>query len=403
MFVARVIAKLEPGGAQLSALRLTRALERHGIGCRFIAGDATPAGLRLARAHGIEVESFADGLGLQWTPSEAFADWLAPRLRGADLVHAHMFGAWWAAASVLGDRVPLIASEHNAFSWPGSPHAGAAREALRRVDRFFAHGPAARAYVQALGLPPERLAAGASPLPGFSSRPRADLPVPRIVYAGRLAADKGPDLLVEALGRMDGSPPAYLVGSGALEPALGKRVAALGLRDSVRLAGWQHRPGPWIAGASVLVVPSREEAWSQSAVLAMGLGVPVVAFAVEGLPEVLGQDRGVLVAQGDVDALARAIEDVLAGRRRPDVDAGRRYASRYTTARVARRYAAAYAQVLGGDEADDRDPGRLVEYPGSARDAPAHPLQVGPEVARPSLSASREQAARDEPSAAPAG
>ena len=356
MLVARIIAKLEPGGAQLSALRLTRALDRYGIGCRFIAGDATPAGLQLAREHGIEVESFADGLGLQWTPSEPFAAWLAPRLRGADLVHAHMFGAWWAAARGLGDRVPLVASEHNAFAWPGPPHADAARDALRRVDRFFAHGPAARAYVRALGLPPERLAAGASPVQGFASRPHAGLPVPRIVYTGRLAPDKGPDLLVEALGLMAGPPPAYLVGSGVLERALRARVVALGLGDVVRLPGWQRLPGSWIAGASVLVVPSREEAWSQSAVLAMGLGVPVVAFAVEGLPEVLGDGRGVLVPPGDVEALAHAIEDVLARRLRPDLDAGRRFAARYTVARVAPRYAAAYAELAGGAGARSTDP-----------------------------------------------
>jgi glycosyltransferase involved in cell wall biosynthesis len=346
MLVARVMAKLEPGGAQLSAFRLTRALERHGIACRFVAGDATPDGLRLARRHGIEVESFASGLGLQWTPSEPFAAWLEPRLRGADLVHAHMFGGWWAAAQAIADSVPLVASEHNAYAWPDRPHAREARDALRRVDHFFAHGPAARAYVRALGLPPARLATGLSPLHGFGSRPRPGLPVPRIVYTGRFAPDKGPDLLVEAIGRMDAPRPVYMVGSGALEPALRARIAALGLDGVVRLPGWQRRPGPWIAGASVLVVPSREEAWSQSAVLAMALGVPVVGFAVDGLPEVLGDGRGVLVAPRDVDALARAIEDVLAGRRRPDVEAGRRYAAPYAPERVAPVYAAAYAELV---------------------------------------------------------
>jgi len=141
-----------------------------------------------------------------------------------------------------------------------------------------------------------------------------------------------------------------------LERALRARVVALGLGDVVRLPGWQRLPGSWIAGASVLVVPSREEAWSQSAVLAMGLGVPVVAFAVEGLPEVLGDGRGVLVPPGDVEALAHAIEDVLARRLRPDLDAGRRFAARYTVARVAPRYAAAYAELAGGAGARSTDP-----------------------------------------------
>ena len=48
--VVRVIGLLEPGGAQLSAFRLTRALRWHGITSRLIAGEATPAGLGLARS-----------------------------------------------------------------------------------------------------------------------------------------------------------------------------------------------------------------------------------------------------------------------------------------------------------------------------------------------------------------
>src|SRR5688572_2283227 len=140
MHVLRVMAKLEPGGAQLGALRLSAALREHGIESRWVAGDASAAGLALARDHGFEAEAFAacgDGPDLQWTPSEAFAAWLEPRLREADLVHAHMFGAWWAAAQAMPGGVPLAASEHNALSWPGPPREEEARAALARVDRFY--------------------------------------------------------------------------------------------------------------------------------------------------------------------------------------------------------------------------------------------------------------------------
>ena len=88
--VVRVIACLEPGGAQLSALRLTIALGARGIEHRLFAGEVTDAGL--TRAFGVEIERY-DG-GLQWEPSAEFAAWLEPNLRGADLVHAHMFGGW---------------------------------------------------------------------------------------------------------------------------------------------------------------------------------------------------------------------------------------------------------------------------------------------------------------------
>jgi glycosyltransferase involved in cell wall biosynthesis len=348
MEVLRVIAKLEPGGAQLGTLRLSAALVRHGIHSRIVAGDATADGLALARDHGFSVEPFVtrgEGPDLQWTPSEAFAAWLEPRLAGADLVHAHMFGAWWAAARALPDGVPLAASEHNALSWPGPPHEDAARAALERVDRFYAHGPTARAQIAALGLPPERLAVGQGTIPAGRSEPLPGLRAPRVVFAGRLAPDKGPDLLVEALALLDPPPAAYVLGSGRLREALERRARELGLADTVSFPGWQVEPGGWIAGAGVFAAPSRQDAWSQSVVLAMALGTPVVAAAVEGLPGVLAHGRGVLVAPEDPEALAAGIADVLAGRRRPDLAAARAYAERFTAERVALDYAAGYGAL----------------------------------------------------------
>jgi glycosyltransferase involved in cell wall biosynthesis len=346
VLVARIIGILDPGGAQLSAFRLSRALARHGVETRLLAGDASPAGHAQAREHGFEVEAVGGMDGLQWTPSPSFAEWLAPRIAGADLVHAHMFGAWWAAAQVIADDVPLVASEHNTLTWPGRPHAAAMRRTLPRVDRFFAHGPAALAYVRALGMDPRRLVAGTSSIAGTGVRALAGLPVPRIVQASRLAPDKGPDVLVDALALLEDAPPAYIVGDGRMRPELEARVRALGIGDRVTFPGWQHTPGRWVAGASVYVVPSREEAFSQSAVLAMALGVPVVGTAVEALPEVLGDGRGILVAPEDPEALAQAIAGVLAGRLRPDLDAARRYAARFQPARVARAYLRHYRAVL---------------------------------------------------------
>ena len=345
MQVTRVMAKLEPGGAQLGAFWLTAALRRHGIESCLLAGIATPEGIALAHEHGLDVEAYADGpVDLQWTPSAAFAAWLAPRLVAADLVHAHMFGGWWAAANAVPDATPLVASEHNALRWPGRAFHREAREALRRVDRFFAHGPASEAYVRALGLPPDRLERGVSTFPGLGSRPRPGLPAPRIVFVGRLAREKGPDVLVEALGRMRDAPPAFLLGEGPLRAGLERRVRELGIR--VALCGWCADPGGWVAGASALAAPSREEAWSQSVVMAMALGTPVVGAAVEGLPDLLGHDRGILVPPDDPEALAGALEDVLAGRRRPDLAAAREYACAFTPERMGRLYAARYREVM---------------------------------------------------------
>jgi hypothetical protein len=104
---------------------------------------------------------------------------------------------------------------------------------------------------------------------------------------------------------------------------------ARGLEAVVRLPGWSYEPARYIAGTSVHVVPSREESWSQSAVLALGPGVPVVGTAVDGLTRTLGQGRGVLVPPEAPHALAAALSRVLAGER-PDPVPGRAYARQFT-------------------------------------------------------------------------
>ena len=345
----RAIGVLEPGGAQLSALRLSRALRDHGIETTIVAGDATPAGLEVARAHGFEVEQFSEVRNLQWEPCQAFADWLAERLAAADLVHGHMFGAWWAAARAAPDHVPVVASEHNALCWPRAAHDEDAATVAGRLGCFFGHGPETRAWAARIGVPGDRIIAGESAIESLDARPQSDIPAPRITFAGRLAAERGPDVLVEAIGMLADPPPTFLLGDGELRAALEHQVASLHLEDVVRFSGWQARPERTIAGAAVHVVPSRRDAWSQSAVLAMGLGVPVVASNVEGLPETLADGRGILVPADEPRALASAIGEVLAGRGSSDLDAARAYARRFTPERVARRYASVYRALATAD------------------------------------------------------
>jgi glycosyltransferase involved in cell wall biosynthesis len=347
--VVRAIGVLEPGGPQLSALRLSRALRDHGIETAIVAGDASAAGLDLARAHGFEVEHFSEVRNLQWEPCEAFAEWLAGRVAGADLVHGHMFGAWWAAARAAPAGVPVVASEHNALCWPRTAYDDDAAAVAGRLGCFFGHGPESRAWAARVGVPGDRILVGESAIEGLDAGPQADLPAPRITFAGRLAADKGPDVLVEAIGMLADPPPTYLLGDGELRAALEHQVASLGLQDVVRFSGWQAQPERFVAGAAVHVVPSRQDAWSQSAVLAMGLGVPVVATAVEGLPDTLAAGRGVLVAPDEPRALAAAIGAVLAGLCESDLAAARAYAQRFTPDRIAARYASVYRALAGAD------------------------------------------------------
>jgi glycosyltransferase involved in cell wall biosynthesis len=348
VLITRVVSKLELGGAQLSLLRVARALAIRGHRTRLLAGTATPAGLRLARAHGVEGEVMGSKVDLQWHCDPEFAAWLGPRLAGAEVVHAHMLGSWWAAASAVPDDVPLIASEHNGYAWWGEPPWTAMAEVAERIDRFYAYGPGARAGAVQAGIREERIRRGISPVAGMDATQRPGLPSPRIVFSGRLAPDKAPDILIDAVSRLAAPPPVLILGSGLLLDQLRAQVARAGLESVVRFCGWVDEPGPWVAGASVQPCPSRDEAFSQTAVLAMGLGVPVVGTDVDGFPETLADHRGVIVPPEDPEALAVALDQILAGRSRPDTAAARVWSRQFDVEQVATVYEQAYEELRVG-------------------------------------------------------
>jgi glycosyltransferase involved in cell wall biosynthesis len=353
MHVVRVLGKLEPGGAQLALLRVSRELgRRHGVRTTLLVGDATHDGIRLARRHGVPTIAFRTGAAvhpvhnLQWLRSPRFAGWLTDKLDGADLVHAHMIGAWWAVAQTIEPAMPFVATEHNQVNWTAQ-RVRSLRPAANRIDRFYAMGPAASRFAVDAGVRPGRIRPARSPVAGLHATPRAGLNTPRLTFAGRFCPDKGADVLVEAICLLDRRElTAYLLGDGPLREGLIDRIGRQRLSDRVFLPGWVDKPWAYVAGAAVHVVPSREEAWSQSAVLGLGLGIPVIGTHVDGLVDTLSHLRGVTVAPDDPHALSRAISDALAGRSPIDRAAAIRYARQFTAARVADFYHAEYQEVI---------------------------------------------------------
>jgi glycosyltransferase involved in cell wall biosynthesis len=346
MVIARVVAKLELGGAQLSLLRIARALAKAGHRTRLLAGTATPEGVALAQRFGMDVQVMGSANNLQWACDSSFADWLAPRLLDVDLIHAHMLGAWWAAATATSGVVPLVASEHNGYEWNAEPPWAQMAEVAGRIDRFYAHGPSAGAGALRAGVHPHLIRRGISPVVGMTAVARAGLPTPRIVFTGRLSPDKAPDVLIDAIGELTDPPPVLIIGAGVMREALDAQVMRLGLSDIVSFHGWVDNPGTWVSGASVQVCPSRDEAFSQTAVLAMALGVPVIGTDVDGFPQTLGDGRGIIVAPEDPLGLAYALEGLLAGRLLTDKPGARRWAEQFETARVAAVYEQDYSELI---------------------------------------------------------
>ncbi len=104
--------------------------------------------------------------------------------------------------------------------------------------------------------------------------------------------------------------------------------------------------------ARLVVAPSvGRESFGMVLTRAFGCGTPVVASDIDGYRDVVGPETGILVPPGDVDALARALVELLTNeeRRRSLGEAGRRVAEeRYAWRTIAGRLDAIYAGLVGG-------------------------------------------------------
>jgi glycosyltransferase involved in cell wall biosynthesis len=142
-------------------------------------------------------------------------------------------------------------------------------------------------------------------------RPGAPYPHPRpyVLGLGRLEAQKGFDVLVAALERVAGVD-LLLAGAGSERAALETLARTRGLAARVRFLGATDRSTTLslLRGAAVVACPSRFEGLPLVCIEALAAGRPVVASAVNGIPEIVrGGETGFLVPADDPAALAAAL------------------------------------------------------------------------------------------------
>lgn len=150
------------------------------------------------------------------------------------------------------------------------------------------------------------------------SRPPTALPSqPRLVCVARLEERKGHRVLLQALRRVrDGGLPATLslVGDGRLRCQLEHEARVLGLAACVRFVGWADGAAVAreLALARLAVLPSFAEGLPIVLMEAFAHGRAVVATRIAGIPELVRHgESGWLVAPGDVEGLAQALDEAL--------------------------------------------------------------------------------------------
>jgi glycosyltransferase involved in cell wall biosynthesis len=248
-----------------------------------------------------------------------------------DVVHAHGVRAGAAAVLALtrvprGRRPALQVTVHNMAPAPpsgimsGPVYLALERLIARRADavlcvsadladrmRRAGAGDVALAVVPAPAAPPPSAEAVAKARAEMGAAGR-----PVVLAVGRLARQKGFDVLVEAMISLQGRDPVPLLviaGDGPMAGQLAARSRAAGA--DVRLLGQRADVPALLATADVVVAPSRWEGQPLIVQEALRAGRPLVASRVGGIPGLTGDAAAVLIPANDPVRLASALASVL--------------------------------------------------------------------------------------------
>ncbi len=173
-----------------------------------------------------------------------------------------------------------------------------------------------------------------------------------IVFMGRLVSDKGCDLLLRALGLLKAkglTPSLTVIGSGPEMDPLQSLAREMAIGDQVEFIGnLQKGRGKVVAQHRIMAIPSRwAEPFGIVALEGIAAGCAIIASSAGGLPEAVGP-CGVLFGNGDVQALADRLQDLLTSPHMGE-DLQRERAAhlkQFEPGVVARRYVEVFEQAL---------------------------------------------------------
>lgn len=362
--------------------RLAVALRERGVDVRVLAPSA-PGLAEHEVLEGIEIERFRyaprsfeslaytgtmrDQVAESWSARFAFAGliaadffaaWNRQRRQRPDIVHAH----WWFPAGLVSawlrpiTRVPFVTTMHGsdlriARSTP------AARRPFRYVMRRSSVVTTVSQWLAqetTAMVPDVRPLVAPMPIEPTLFFPSRERERNRLLFVGKLNAQKGIEHLIRALALMHARPTLdIVVGVGSREDETRSLAESLGVASQLRWHALleQAELATMYRRATALVVPAVDEGLGLTAIEALFCETPVVAFASGGLTDIVVHDRtGLLVPPRDAQALAVQLDALLS---REDQGASLGQAGRiqamssFAPAAAASRYADIYESVIG--------------------------------------------------------
>jgi glycosyltransferase involved in cell wall biosynthesis len=327
MNVVHLTASTFHGGPERQMLGLAHSLPEtdQTLFLSFAEGGRCRQFLSTARHHGFEAIGLTHDKPRLWAAVREIAAYLENF--GADVLCCHGY-----KANILGRmaarrrKIPVVAV---ARGWTGESFKVRLYERLDRfhlrwMDQVVCVSESQAARVRRAGVRPDRIrviynAIDPSRFREPDERYRAKLqryfrqPRTHIIgAAGRLSPEKGFSVLVSAAERVLAEHPStgfVLFGEGPERGALQQQINAAGLGQAFVLAGFRADLDRFLPHFDLLVLPSYTEGLPNVVLEAFGAGVPVVATAVGGTPEVIEDgESGFLVPPGDAGTMAERID-----------------------------------------------------------------------------------------------
>ena len=372
----------QAGGAERYAWEMACGLTQAGARVHFLTARAAGQA-RHEKRDGIKIVR----LGGRFTVYPMILAWLLARRRSFDAMLDCQNGIPFFTPLVLPPKVPVLCVVHHVHTAQFGVHFGRWMASAGRL----LEGPVARRVYRrhaCVAVSPSTVTAMRERLgwtgdiylvPNGICRPRTTAVIradaTNLVWVGRLVAHKRPERLIGVAERMalrpDRDRPFLdVVGNGPAAGPLSALIAGRGLDSVVRLRGFvaEQAKQALVAGSLLHLNTSQGEGWGLCVLEAAGLGVPTVAYDVDGLRDAVRDgETGWLVKDGErlADVVDQALKELSdPGRRSAVAAACRQWAAQFDWDRSTARMAALiHASVTAGTSLARRHEAWIVAGP----------------------------------------
>ena len=279
-----------------------------------------------------------------------------------DIVHSHLLDSNFYTSMVCRKNgVPHVCTEHGDLLFIRSATAGIKYKAISLCSSMVVCVSAAVRKKAEIMIPARKLATISNGISFFNSRPsefraQAGITAKSMVIGnvGNLYPVKGQKFLIEAFARLLAFHPdsrLVLVGRGSEDENLKILVRKLGIAEGmVIFTGFRNDIEDIVNSFNLYIQPSLSEGHPLAVLEAMSAGIPVIASAVGGIPELFNREQyGTLATSGSSESLyARLLEFVC----QPEVFLAKALAARehvletFSIARMSRKYIEVYEQAI---------------------------------------------------------